>query len=96
MRTACIKSARLASSTNRCSSFSLRTSVCVLLLLYCNLLPGPQEWNVQQLCYEVDVEPYARTRDAAINQLAAAAGVEVSAHVSHTLYVGAHPGVPPV
>lgn len=43
---------------------------------------------MQQLCYEVDVEPYARTRDAAINQLAAAAGVEVSAHVSHTLYVG--------
>lgn len=43
---------------------------------------------MQQLCYEVDVEPYARTRDAAINQLAATAGVEVSAHVSHTLYVG--------
>lgn len=45
-----------------------------------------KEWNVQQLCYEVDVEPYARTRDAVISQLAAAAGVEVSAHVSHTLY----------
>lgn len=42
---------------------------------------------MQQLCYEVDVEPYARTRDAAINQLATAAGVEVSAHASHTLYV---------
>jgi hypothetical protein len=42
---------------------------------------------VQQLCYEVDVEPYARTRDADINQMAAAAGVQVSAHVSHTLYV---------
>jgi cryptochrome len=42
---------------------------------------------VQQLCYEVDVEPYARTRDAAINQLAASAGVQVSAHISHTLYV---------
>lgn len=54
--------------------------VWVLLLL-------PQEWDVQQLCYEVDVEPYARTRDAAINQLAASAGVQVSAHVSHTLYV---------
>lgn len=46
-----------------------------------------QEWGVQQLCYEVDVEPYARSRDAAINEAAAAAGVTVSAHVSHTLYV---------
>lgn len=53
------------------------------LAMWCVL----QEWNVQQLCYEVDVEPYARTRDATINQLAAAAGVQVSAHVSHTLYV---------
>lgn len=42
---------------------------------------------MQQLCYEVDVEPYACTRDAAVNQMAAAAGVQVSAHVSHTLYV---------
>lgn len=42
---------------------------------------------MQQLCYEVDVEPYARTRDAAVNQMAAAAGVQVSAHISHTLYV---------
>jgi hypothetical protein len=46
-----------------------------------------QEWNVQQLCYEVDVEPYARARDAAVAQLAADAGVQVSAHISHTLYV---------
>jgi cryptochrome len=42
---------------------------------------------VQQLCYEVDIEPYARTRDAAVDALAEAAGVQVSAHVSHTLYV---------
>jgi hypothetical protein len=48
-----------------------------------------QEWGVQQLCYEVDVEPYARARDNSINQMAAAAGVQVSAHVSHTLYVSA-------
>jgi hypothetical protein len=44
---------------------------------------------VQQLCYEVDVEPYARSRDNTVNQMAAAAGVQVSAHVSHTLYVSA-------
>ncbi len=46
-----------------------------------------QDWNISQLCYEVDVEPYAKTRDAAIGQLAAAAGVKVKACVSHTLYV---------
>ncbi|WIA38442.1 hypothetical protein OEZ86_001766 [Tetradesmus obliquus] len=45
-----------------------------------------KEWDVQQLCYEVDVEPYAKSRDAAVGQLAAAAGVAVSASVSHTLY----------
>jgi deoxyribodipyrimidine photolyase len=46
-----------------------------------------QEWQISQLCYEVDVEPYAQTRDAAINQLAAQAGVAVAPFVSHTLYV---------
>jgi cryptochrome len=48
-----------------------------------------QEWNVQQLCYEVDVEPYAKGRDAAVGRLAAEAGVAVSPCVSHTLYVSA-------
>lgn len=47
---------------------------------------------MQQLCYEVDVEPYARSRDTTINQMAAAAGVQVSAHVSHTLYVSSWTG----
>lgn len=50
-----------------------------------------QEWRVAKLCYEVDSEPYARSRDAAVRELAAAAGVAVSAHVSHTLYVSAWP-----
>lgn len=59
---------------------SARVRAGVLLLLTL------QEWQVQQLCYEVDVEPYARSRDADIQQLAAAAGVQVSAHVSHTMY----------
>jgi cryptochrome len=46
-----------------------------------------QEWDVQQLCYEVDVEPYAKSRDAAVGVMAAEAGVDVSPCVSHTLYV---------
>lgn len=61
-------------------------ALLVMPCMYC-LSYVLQEWGVQQLCYEVDVEPYARTRDTAINQLAASAGVQVSAHVSHTLYV---------
>lgn len=46
-----------------------------------------QQWEINQLCFEVDVEPYAKRRDVAISQLATAAGVSVSSHVSHTLYV---------
>ena len=49
--------------------------------------PPVQEWDIQQLCYEVDIEPYATTRDAAIGEAAKAAGVKVSPFVSHTLYV---------
>jgi hypothetical protein len=42
---------------------------------------------VTQLCYEVDVEPYAKARDATVAELAEKAGVLVSPHISHTLYV---------
>lgn len=45
------------------------------------------DWGITQLCYEVDVEPYALRRDAAIAALATGAGVEVAPFVSHTLYV---------
>eukprot|EP00775_Hariotina_reticulata_P005382 gene5382-5617_t len=45
-----------------------------------------KEWQVNQLCYEVDVEPYAQARDAAVADLAEQAGVAVSPHISHTLY----------
>ncbi|KAF6258816.1 6-4 photolyase [Scenedesmus sp. NREL 46B-D3] len=45
-----------------------------------------QEWGVHQLCYEVDVEPYAKSRDAAVASMAAEAGVAVCPCVSHTLY----------
>lgn len=48
---------------------------------------------MSHLCFEVDVEPYAKARDAAVRQLAAAAGVEVCAHISHTLYVSKPGGV---
>jgi hypothetical protein len=60
--------------------------------------PAPQEevlprvfkdWSISQLCFEQDTEPYARSRDAAVRQLAAAADVEVKSPVSHTLYVSA-------
>ena len=44
-----------------------------------------QDWDVQRLAYEVDIEPYAKTRDAEINGLAAAAGVEVLTRCGHTL-----------
>ena len=33
------------------------------------------EWDVQRLAYETDIEPYAKSRDGEINQLAATAGV---------------------
>ncbi|KAI8474142.1 MAG: FAD binding domain of DNA photolyase-domain-containing protein [Monoraphidium minutum] len=60
-----------------------------------------RDWKITQLCYEVDVEPYARSRDASVAALAAAAGVEVSAHTSHTLYdpaalIAANGGRPPL
>ena len=42
-------------------------------------------WDVQRLAYETDIEPYAKSRDAEINQLAATAGVELVTRVGHTL-----------
>ena len=43
------------------------------------------EWDVQRLAYETDIEPYAKSRDGEINQLAATAGVELVTRVGHTL-----------
>ncbi|KAL6116676.1 cry1 [Pungitius sinensis] len=45
-----------------------------------------EEWNISHLSYEYDSEPFGKERDAAIKKLARKAGVEVTAHVSHTLY----------
>lgn len=44
------------------------------------------KWNVKQLSYEVDTEPYSRLRDDKVNEMAAEHKVEISKHVSHTLY----------
>lgn len=46
-----------------------------------------KDWGITHLCYEVDTEPYAKVRDAAARAAAEAAGAQVCAHVSHTLYV---------
>nr|AXE72850.1 6-4 photolyase [Chlamydomonas sp. ICE-L] len=45
-----------------------------------------KDWQVDELCYEVDTEPYAVLRDAHVSSLAKAANVEVKSFVSHTLY----------
>ncbi|XP_032894640.1 cryptochrome-2-like [Amblyraja radiata] len=45
-----------------------------------------KEWNVTQLTFEYDSEPFGKERDAAIMKLAKIAGVEVIVQISHTLY----------
>ena len=45
-----------------------------------------RQWEVSRLCYEADTEPYAKIRDAAVSDAAAAAGVAVHSPTSHTLY----------
>ncbi|XP_068151284.1 cryptochrome-2 [Drosophila tropicalis] len=45
-----------------------------------------KSWKVELLTFESDIEPYAQTRDAAIQKLAKAAGIKVETHCSHTIY----------
>jgi cryptochrome len=45
-----------------------------------------REWGITRLTFEVDTEPYAKTRDAQISELAQKAKVEVISCVSHTLW----------
>ena len=45
-----------------------------------------KKWQVRKLTYESDTEPYAKTRDEKINQIAAAHNIEVVSKVSHTLH----------
>lgn len=44
------------------------------------------KWRVKRLTFELDIEPYARKRDAIVEQLARKYNVEVIQKVSHTLY----------
>eukprot|EP00095_Tigriopus_kingsejongensis_P010665 maker-scaffold799_size95547-snap-gene-0.11 protein:Tk10665 transcript:maker-scaffold799_size95547-snap-gene-0.11-mRNA-1 annotation:"cryptochrome-1-like isoform x1" len=51
------------------------------------ILPGLFEaWQVKVLTFELDTEPYALARDARIETLAQARGIQVEQRVSHTLY----------
>lgn len=43
-------------------------------------------WHVELLTYETDIEPYAVKRDVAVQNIAAAHGVTVDTHCSHTIY----------
>uniref|UniRef100_A0A7S3R4Y9 Photolyase/cryptochrome alpha/beta domain-containing protein n=1 Tax=Dunaliella tertiolecta TaxID=3047 RepID=A0A7S3R4Y9_DUNTE len=45
-----------------------------------------RDWSIKKLCYEIDTEPYAKARDARVDDMAREAGVEVKKHWSHTLY----------
>ncbi|XP_057372657.1 cryptochrome-2-like isoform X1 [Daphnia carinata] len=45
-----------------------------------------KEWNVKKLTFEVDIEPYAKSRDEEIKQLAEKHSVTVITKVSHTIY----------
>ncbi|CDQ82472.1 unnamed protein product [Oncorhynchus mykiss] len=45
-----------------------------------------KDWNISQLTFECDSEPFGKERDAAIKKLATEAGVEVVSRTSHTLY----------
>jgi len=45
-----------------------------------------REWGVSKMTFERDTEPYARARDASIQELAKGAGVEVLSFCSHTLW----------
>ena len=45
-----------------------------------------KEWDITRLSFEVDCEPFRKSRDDVITSLAKQSGVEVISRVSHTLY----------
>jgi len=45
-----------------------------------------KQWNITRLAYEYDGEPYAKSRDQRIAELAAAHGVDVVVTHGHTLH----------
>lgn len=60
-----------------------------------------KQWETTHLTFELDIEPYAKVRDAAVKSLAEKSGVEVMTFVSHTLYdtdkvIKANGGNPPL
>nr|QXF69111.1 6-4 photolyase [Pohlia nutans] len=69
---------------------NLRQHGSRLLLLHGNpatVIPALlTKWQINELCYEFDTEPYAQSRDAEIKKLASKSGVEVFSPVSHTLF----------
>lgn len=44
------------------------------------------EWKVQRLTFEIDIEPYSRQRDDHVTKIAHQQDVEVIQKISHTLY----------
>ena len=45
-----------------------------------------QKWGVSRMTYEYDTEPYSRSRDLKVSELAKEHGVEVVYKISHTLH----------
>ncbi|XP_074275944.1 (6-4)DNA photolyase [Silene latifolia] len=45
-----------------------------------------KQWNIKKLCFEYDTDPYYQALDAKVEKYASSAGIEVSSHVSHTLF----------
>ncbi|KAG1970170.1 cryptochrome-1 [Pimephales promelas] len=45
-----------------------------------------EKWEITRLTFEVDTEPYSRSRDEEVMKLAKEYGVEVIPKISHTLY----------
>ncbi|CAN6277916.1 unnamed protein product [Urochloa humidicola] len=45
-----------------------------------------KDWNIGNLCFESDTEPYALARDKKVMDFAMASGIEVFTPVSHTLF----------
>ena len=59
-----------------------------------------REWKIERLAYEIDTEPYAKTRDAEISGHAAEQGIDVVTRWGHTLcdldaLLKRHPGGKP-
>ncbi|KAH9607866.1 hypothetical protein KSS87_000002 [Heliosperma pusillum] len=45
-----------------------------------------KQWNIKKLCFEYDTDPYYQALDAKVEKYASSVGIEVSSHVSHTLF----------